>query len=139
MPLDIAKITAALNAYPWMRGAYSIRGIGGASYCAVGLLLRYAGVAQNEIACSVSPHDILARYRELLECEYGITDPTTIIQIILANDAATTHEQAIEWVQSVLDGGNLADLVRDRDAAERLAAEARSLEDGGSCSGALVM
>lgn len=138
MPLDIAKITAALNAYPWTRGAYSVRDIGSASYCAVGLLLRYAGIAQAEIECSGPPNVMLARYRELLEREYGITELATITQIIRANDFATSHEQAIEWVQSVLEGGSIEDLVRIRAAGEALATEVRSLEDDGSGCGALV-
>src|SRR5689334_10693847 len=66
MPLDIMKITAALNAYPWTSGALSMRDGESASYCAVGLLLRFAGVPQAEIEGACSAHVVLDRYRELL-------------------------------------------------------------------------
>ena len=139
MALDIVKITAALNAYPWMRGAYSMRDSGAAMYCAVGLLLRYAGVAQAEIECAGAPH-MWGRYRELLESEYGITELATIINIIQANDSAASHEEAIEQVQFVLAGGDIGRRLRDcQVAADVLAETARqSIEDDGNACGALV-
>ena len=140
MPLDIVKITAALNAYPWTRGAFSVRYGGSAAYCAVGLLLRYAGVAQAEIECPGASSVVWGRYREILESEYGIPDMETITNIVYANDSATSHEQAIEQVQFVLDGGNIAELLGARRAAAKaLAAKGqRSLEDDGGGCGALV-
>jgi hypothetical protein len=104
MALDIMKITAALNAYPWTSGTLTIRRVGAPKYCAVGLLLRYAGVPQQEIECAVSSTEAWARFHGLLESEYGIADYATICAIIMANDSAATHEQAIERVQNTLSG-----------------------------------
>ena len=138
MPHDIVKITAALNAYPWTIGTLSMRRGDHGVYCAVGLLLRYAGVPQAEIECA-GPR-LWDRYHELLESEYGITEPATITNIIHANDSARSHEEAIEQVQFVLDGGNLAELLRGRfPIAGMLAATApQKLEDDGGACGALV-
>lgn len=124
MPLDIVKITAALNAYPWTRGTLSMLDGGVPLYCAVGLLLRYAGVPQAEIECAGSSALAWSRHRELLESEYGIIEFETICNIVCANDSATSHEEAIEQVQFVLDGGNITERLRARAAAEALAAEA---------------
>jgi len=110
MTCDIVKITAALNAYPWTRGAYSMRQGDNAVYCAVGLLLRFAGVPQADIACAGHSGGIWARYHEILESEYGITEPAMIHSIIQANDSATSHDEAIEQVQFVVDGGDLVEL-----------------------------
>ena len=138
MALDIMKITAALNAYPWTPGTFSMRDAGVPRYCAVGLLLRYAGVPQVEIECAGSSL-VWTRFHELLESEYGISELTTIMEIIGANDSATSHEEAIEQVQFVLAGGNIAERLRARAAAEALAAEVRtSIGDEGSDCGALV-
>ena len=138
MPHDIVKITAALNAYPWTAGTFSMHQGDHAVYCAVGLLLRYAGVPQAEIECA-GP-GLWDRYHELLESEYGITQPATIYNIIHANDSAHSHEEAIEQVQFVLEGGNIAELLHTRQAvAEVLAAAARqSQEDDGDACGALI-
>src|SRR5215207_2123023 len=105
MAPDLARITAALNAYPWTAGALTYRDGPVARYCAVGLLLRYAGVPQAEIACALSTVDNWARHRALLEAEYGITEPGTVVSIMEASDSAATHEEAIRRVQRVLSTG----------------------------------
>jgi hypothetical protein len=140
MPLDIGKITAALNAYPWTSGTLTMRDGGSALYCALGLLLRYAGVPQPEIERAGPSQVVLDRYRALLEAEYGITELATIDNIIQANDSASSQAEAIEQVQFVLEGGNIAERLRARHAAAKaLDAEARrNLEDDGSGCGALV-
>lgn len=140
MSLDMVKITAALNAYPWTSGRYSVRDGGSARYCAVGLLLRYAGVAQAEIECAGPLHVVVARYGDLLKSEYGISDMVKLFEIVCANDSATSHERAIEQVQFVLGGGRNGDQVaRDRAAAEALAAEVcQAFEDEGGACGALI-
>ena len=101
MALDLVKITAALNAYPWTAGTLTKRTPDAAEYCAVGLLLRFAGVPQEDIACASSASG-LERYAELLRSEYGITDYSIIRAIIVANDSAATHDEAIRRVQYVL-------------------------------------
>jgi len=141
MALDIMRITAALNAYPWTRGVLTYRNEVAANYCAVGLLLRYAGVPQSEIECANDATTaVWTRYRELLEAEYGITTVATIHGIICANDSAATHEEAIAQVQFVLDGGNLGEpRTRRAAAAEALAEAQRDLEDDASGCGALLV
>ena len=139
MSLDMVRITAALNAYPWTSGALTMRDGDNAWYCSVGLLLRYAGVAQAEIECAGLPHVLMARYGELLESEYGITEVETITAIIHANDLAASHEKAIEQVQFVLAGVSIAELFASQAGVQMLSAEDSPIvedEDGGC--GALV-
>lgn len=138
MARDIMKITAALNAYPWTRGTFSVREGDNAVYCAVGLLLRYAGVPQAEIACAGPTGVLWDRFHELFESEYGITEPATIDDIIRANDSALSHDEAIEQVQFVLNGGNLRERLRARHAEMSAAAARQKLEDDGNACGALV-
>ena len=102
MTLDLMKITAALNAYPWIAGTLTARGSQGAAYCAVGLLLRYAGVTHEEIARAAA--DPWTRYEDLLRADYGIEDRETLAAIMFANDTADSHEEAIARVQRLLDG-----------------------------------
>src|SRR5690348_417 len=104
MAPDLTKITAALNAYPWIAGALTARHPLGVEYCAIGLLLRYSGVPQREIECAGNAIGVWEQYRGLLESEYGIGDFGTVRAIIIANDSSSTHEEAIEQVQRVLTG-----------------------------------
>jgi hypothetical protein len=142
MALDIMRITAALNAYPWIPGTLTAGPQSAANYCALGMLLRYAGVAQSEIASTRGADAVWARYRELLESEYGITEFATIGNIITANDFAPTHEEAIKNVQIVLEGGDVGEVIRARQAAaiEAHAAAARKglEDDAGGCAAILV-
>lgn len=106
MPADLMKITAALNAYPWTAGTLTRRDGGGTPrYCALGLLLRYAGVARDQLACAQHSSETWTRHRRLLQSEYGISDYATVCAIIVANDTASSHEQAIARVQQVLGDG----------------------------------
>ena len=107
MAIDLMKITAALNAYPWIAGTLTARGSQGAAYCAVGLLLRYAGVPQEEIAHASA--NAWTRYEDLLRSEYGIEDRELVRAIMFANDTADSHEEAIERVQRLLDGSAALD------------------------------
>ena len=106
MNLDLMRITAALNAYPWIAGTLTHRADGAARYCAVGLLLRFAGVPQERMACAMGEMEVWASHEELLRSEYGISDLRTVRAIIIANDSARTHEEAIERVLSVLSCGD---------------------------------
>ena len=103
MSLNLERIAAALNAYPWVAGTLTSRGSTGVPrYCAIGLLLRYAGVPQEQMACGHGSPAGLRQHLPLLEAEYGIADWDTAGAIIEANDSATSHEEAIERVQRVL-------------------------------------
>jgi hypothetical protein len=104
MAVDLMKVTAALNAYPWTTGELTSLDGGIARYCAVGLMLRYAGVPQEQIARTSTTGADWSESREVLQREYGIDDDATVTTIIMANDSAETQEQAIERVQAVLAG-----------------------------------
>jgi hypothetical protein len=120
MTLDLMRITAALNAYPWTAGTLTHRAEGAPKYCAVGLLLRFAGVPQERIACATAEREVWAGYEEILRCEYGIADSKTISAIMIANDSAGTHEKAIQRVQAVLSGGGDSASMLARAAAFRV-------------------
>ena len=117
MSANLSKITAALNAYPWTPGTLTRREEGVPRYCAVGLLLRYAGVPEDQLySC-----DVWTRHRTVLQAEYGIEDAHTVALIVAANDSALSHAEAIERVQSVLSGeSTLADLAREGFGTESL-------------------
>ena len=107
MSLDLPRIAAALNAYPWTTGTLTHRPdeeASGASYCALGALLRYAGVAQEHIACAQEVGDpaVWELYGLLLREEYGIPDHTTTHLIMGANDGAFSQEDAIARVMRAL-------------------------------------
>jgi hypothetical protein len=103
MAADLIKITAALNAYPWTAGTLTQCDAGVPRYCAVGLLLRYAGVPQDQLA-GASDSEAWARHRALLQAEYGIEGFHTVALIVGANDSARSHADAIERVQGILSG-----------------------------------
>ena len=112
MTPDLTRIAAALNAYPWTPGAFSAHFADAPRYCAIGLLLRYAGVAQPEVACIGSPSALWRRYGMLLQVEYGIPDLRTAIAVMQANDGARSHAEAIERVLGVLTGASVAERSR---------------------------
>jgi len=139
MAPDLTKITAALNAYPWVAGALTARGSATVEYCAIGLLLRYSGVPQREIECAGSALVVWERYRELLGSEYGIGDFGTVRAIIMANDYSATHEEAIDQVQRVLTGEIEPD-ARRRALRTPQTLDAFTVEDddGGCCPALLA-
>ncbi|MFN2567103.1 MAG: hypothetical protein ABR499_19060 [Gemmatimonadaceae bacterium] len=106
MPLNLPRIAAALNAYPWMPGRLTRSGRTAPTYCAIGALLRYAGVAQDHIACAEGPSGVhlWAVYGQLLESEYGIPDMKTAKRVMAANDSASSQAEAIERVLGALTG-----------------------------------
>ena len=137
MSLDLVRITAALNAYPWTAGTLTHRAESAPRYCAVGLLLRFAGVPQERIACAMGERQLWAAYEELLRFEYGIPDSKTISAIMMANDSARTQEEAIERVQAVLSGdGDSASMLRRAAAfVQRPVASPSLFETGGDDAG----
>jgi hypothetical protein len=132
MALDLDKITAALNAYPWIPGRLVSCQPDAPRYCAVGLLLRYAGIANERIVSADDIQIAWPRYKDIFRSEYGIENITTILTIVCANDQAKTHDEAIRLVQAALISGRVP-----RPAA--LVAEIiESCDDEGSGSLALV-
>jgi hypothetical protein len=103
MSLNVPRIAAALNAYPWTPGCLTSRERMVPTYCAVGAMLRYAGVAQEHIASAQGP-DFWERYGPLLQSEYGIPDLQTAMFVMGANDSARSQGEAIERVLGVLTG-----------------------------------
>jgi hypothetical protein len=65
-----------------------------ASYCAVGALLRYAGVPRAQIrnAMMVSLDEV---YGPLLRARYGIAGDDTLLAMMAANDGADSRAEAI--------------------------------------------
>ena len=128
MPLDLPRIAAALNAYPWTTGTLTYRAdeASRASYCALGALLRYAGVAQEHIACAQEAGDpaVWELYGVLLREEYGIPDQTTTHLIMGANDGAFSHEEAVARVMRSLAR------VQRQESAVSAGARAEALPDG---------
>lgn len=104
MTPNLMRIEAALNAYPWTAGSFATTSGGSTRYCAVGMLLRYAGVSAEHIdlACNRGAVAFWEYYRALLQRDYGISQPEQIHAIMVANDGADTHEDALERVRFVL-------------------------------------
>jgi hypothetical protein len=100
MTPDLMRIEAALNAYPWTPGTLTT-GARDPRYCAVGILLRYAGVAREHLGCAVlwNSRRLWEMYGALLLQEYGIPNEHTMIAIMAANDSARSHGEAIDRVR----------------------------------------
>jgi len=119
MPLDLPRIAAALNAYPWTPGRLTKRGKAApTTYCAVGALLRYAGVAQEHIACAEGSTGVnfWNLYGPLLQSEYGIPDERTAWYVMMANNSASSQGEAIERVLGVLTGAIELETLMRQDA-----------------------
>lgn len=104
MTPDLMRIEAALNAYPWTAGTFTARSGGEVRYCAVGMLLRYSGVteAHIDLACNRGVVEFWSYYRPLLERDYRISGPEQVHAIMVANDGASSHEDAVRRVRWVL-------------------------------------
>ena len=108
MAIDLLAIEAALNAYPWTTGAFTEGSPRrGARYCALGLMLRYSGVAQDHLATAQQKggRAVWRMFGALLQRDYGIPDYRTAELIMIANDSARTHDEAIGRVREVLTRG----------------------------------
>ena len=116
---NLDRIAAALNAYPWARGCLTSMAGDVPRYCAVGGLLRYAGVSFDDIRqSSGSPSAVWRAFSEALHDEYAIDDAQTLRFIMIANDSSPSRDVAIARVLGVLDGS--VDLLQDRLAMEWL-------------------
>ena len=120
MPVYLDRVAAALNAYPWTPGTLTRRADGTPRYCAVGALLRYAGVAEDHIACvsgTAGSHDLWHPYGALLTAEYGIANARVARLVMAANDSAALQAEAIERVLEVVSGARDLGAVMRLDAA----------------------
>jgi hypothetical protein len=105
--IDFPKVEAALNSFPWTAAAFERDGEWEPAFDAMGLLLRYAGVAQSEIR-QLNMATIWRRFGGLLQQEYGLPDETAYYVIQCANDSGhSTQAEAVSCVLTAL-RGNLA-------------------------------
>ncbi len=104
MPPNLRKVAAAMNAYPWTRLRLT-EGEGEArSYCAIGALLRHAGVPRDRITAGEMP--IAVAHQGVLRTAYGISDHDhdAVWGIMGATDTAGSRAEAIRRVLCVLSG-----------------------------------
>lgn len=104
MTPNLMRIEAALNAYPWTAGSFAARTGDEVRYCAVGMLLRYAGVteAHIDLACNRGAVEFWTYYRALLARDYGISGAEQVHAIMVANDGASSRDEAVERIGWVL-------------------------------------
>ena len=102
---NLRKIAEALNAYPWTTGQLTNSIESAQSYCAVGALLRYAGVPRDRMADIGSNAEQLdSAYGFVLQTEYGISGADTLREIMAANDTAGSRGAAAGRVLGLLSG-----------------------------------
>lgn len=104
---DLDRIAVAMNAYPFESGQFA-SWTRPPRYCAIGQLLRYAGVEVEEIRRING--DMLGGWRhhkEILRREYGIPDIWTYWTILYASDGSFMQDDAITNVLLALTGGPL--------------------------------
>ncbi|HEU4565316.1 MAG TPA: hypothetical protein VFS05_11725 [Gemmatimonadaceae bacterium] len=104
---DLDRIAVAMNAYPFESGWFATW-TRPPRYCAIGQLLRYAGVEVEDIRRING--DMLGgwrHHRELLRREYGIADRWTYWTILYAADGSDTQDDAVTNVRLALSGGPL--------------------------------
>jgi hypothetical protein len=103
MSRNLQAVTAAMNAYPWTRGHLSEGPDHAASYCAIGALLRYAGVPRARIANGTEVF-LAEVYGPLLRAKYGISAAHTVLGIMAANDGAESRGEATWRVLGLVAG-----------------------------------
>jgi hypothetical protein len=101
MPLDLRKVAVVMNAYPWTRGQLTNGDTAAPAHCAVGALLRDAGIPPERMpGIEVAYGQMYA----ILERQYGISGPETVHEIMAANDSARSRSEAIRRVLCTLSG-----------------------------------
>jgi hypothetical protein len=102
MPRHLHEITAAINAYAWTTDG-PVRGPEHApSYCAIGALLRHAGVPHDRIL-EATVASLSGAYDSLLQDKYGIT-AEKVLGIIAVNGGAQSRADAIWRVLGLVSG-----------------------------------
>jgi hypothetical protein len=103
MPRHLHEITAAMNAYAWTRHG-PVQGPDQApSYCALGALLRHAGVPHARIF-EATIGSLTGAYDPLLRAKYGISGADTVLRIVRVNDGAQSRADAIWRVLGLVSG-----------------------------------
>jgi hypothetical protein len=108
MPRHLHEIAAAMNAYEWTTDG-PVQGPAHApSYCAIGALLRHAGVPHECIVQAASA-SLAGECDPLLKAKYGISDPDTVFRIILTNGQARSRADATWRVLGLVSGTRESD------------------------------
>jgi hypothetical protein len=92
----LRAIADALNAYPWTRGRLIAWAADEPAYCALGSMLRSAGISPAEItrADSEPAHPFWDKWGPLFYAEYGIPALFAAHRIVTLNDAARSRAEA---------------------------------------------
>jgi hypothetical protein len=107
MPRHLHEITAAMNAYAWTKHG-PVRGSEDApSYCAIGALLRHAGVPHDDILPATAA-SLAGEYDAVLGAKYGISCDD-VLRIILANGEARSQADATWRVLGLVSGTRESD------------------------------
>jgi hypothetical protein len=108
MPRHLHEITAAMNAYAWTKHG-PVRGPDHApSYCAIGALLRHAGVPHDCIM-QATIASLTGAYDPLLRAKYGISGVDTVLRIIADNAEAQSRAEATWRVLGLVKGTRQSD------------------------------
>jgi hypothetical protein len=99
-PDSECRAIVALNLYPWARGALTRGDAEERANCAIGAMLRYAGVDERRI---VNLSDLVPHVGLLRE-SYGIPTATAYRSIMRANDTSCSREEAVSRVLRILSG-----------------------------------
>ncbi|MGH7526896.1 MAG: DUF6197 family protein, partial [Gemmatimonadales bacterium] len=93
---NLRAVADALNAYPWTRGHLITWSADVPAYCALGAMLRAAGIAPAEItrADDTPAHLFWQGWGPLLRTEYGIPGLSSAHRIVSLNDAARSRAEA---------------------------------------------
>jgi hypothetical protein len=82
-----------MEAYTWTRGTFTEGPDDAPSYCAMGALLRHAGVPRARIA-EAPLLSLLREYVPILRARYGISDTDVVHHIMVANDRSASQAEA---------------------------------------------
>jgi hypothetical protein len=108
MPRHLHEIAAAMDAYEWTKYG-PVQGPAHApSYCAIGALLRHAGIPHCCIV-EAAGAALDGEYDSLLKAKYGISDGGTVLQIILTNGKARSRADATWRVLGLVSGTRESD------------------------------
>jgi hypothetical protein len=118
MPRYLHEVAAAMNAYEWTKHGPVQGSEDAPSYCAIGALLRHAGVPHGCIM-QAAMASLDGEYDSLLKAKYGISDAGTVLRIILTNGEARSRADATWRVLGLVSGTRESDDPVPRTGATR--------------------
>jgi hypothetical protein len=102
MPRHLHEITAAMNAYSWTKHG-PVQGPDCApSYCAIGALLRHAGVPHECVMQAAVA--ALEGDDSLLQAKYGVSGADAVLRIVMTNGHAQSQADATWRVLGLVSG-----------------------------------